>query len=284
MPPAIVSIIDNDSPGVMVIPSDGATEVVEGGASDTYQVVLTYPPTQDVMIQLEHVAGQLTAVDAAQPQNSFLTFTSSNWDVPQNVLVTAVDDGVTEGTQEAYISHIIDTNDPDYQDAFALQELVVVREGILDIETNGTVSGYALASYGGQDLDPAAFAIEEDGTALHLLGNTWKRAELSYEVTPDTVIEFDFLSGLEGEVQAIGFDTNDTLSVSDHFFQLFGTQPWWGNQDFHDYSTMQGLRHYSIPIGRYFTGSFTRLVLTNDDDAEISADSLFNNIRIYDRD
>ena len=112
-------------------------------------------------------------------------------------------------------------------------------------------------------------------------GNSWKQLNVPYDVTPDTVIEFDFQSNVEGEIQAIGFDTNGVLNTSDHFFQLFGAQAWWGNQDYHDYSVGQGLRHYVIPIGQYFTGSFSRLVLANDDDAGISADSLFSSIQIH---
>ncbi len=128
MPRVITNIIDDDYPGVMIIPSDGATEVVEGGSTDTYQVVLSYPNSQDVKIRMEHKQGQLTAVDAANPLNSFLTFTPDNWDVPQTVLVTATEDNVEEGLHEAYISHFIDTNDTDFTEAFSLQELVTIRE------------------------------------------------------------------------------------------------------------------------------------------------------------
>ncbi|MFW6114248.1 MAG: trypsin-like serine protease, partial [bacterium] len=128
VPRVIVNIIDNDYPGVMIIPSDGATEVVEGGGTDTYQIVLTYPCSEDVTIRMEHEQGQLTAVDAAHPENSFLTFTLDNWDTPQTVLVTAVDDEVEEGVHEAYISHFVDTRDTDYKEAYALQERVTIRE------------------------------------------------------------------------------------------------------------------------------------------------------------
>ncbi len=79
--------------------------------------------------------------------------------VPQTVLVTAVDDGVTEGTQEAYISHIIDTNDPDYQEAFALQELVVIREAATATVMDRRIF-YNNSRFDGND--PAA-AVADDG-------------------------------------------------------------------------------------------------------------------------
>jgi hypothetical protein len=128
MPRVTVNIIDNDYAGVMIIPTNGSTDVVEGGTTDTYGIVLTRQPSQDVTIRLDHAQGQVTATDAAHPERAYLTFTRLNWNVPQMVLVTAVADAVQERTHKTYISHILDTNDPDYEEAFAMQELVTIRE------------------------------------------------------------------------------------------------------------------------------------------------------------
>ena len=154
-------------------------------------------------------------------------------------------------------------------------------ERTLDVEVNGTTASYALNSYGGQDLTPASYATEDNGSTLRLSGNTWKRLNVAFTVTPNTVLEFDFQSVREGEIHAVGFDTNDLLSPTDHYFQLYGTQSWWGNQALNDYDPAQGLRHYVIPLGEYFTGSFTRLVFANDDDAAVLGESVFGNIRLY---
>ena len=157
----------------------------------------------------------------------------------------------------------------------------VIGERLLSMEVNSKNLWNELESYGGQDLTPTSFSIEESGSSLHLTGNTWKRANVALEVTPNTVIEFDFQSDQEGEIHAVGFDTNDSLSPADPFFQLYGTQVWWGNQAYHNYDPVQGPRHYTIPIGKYFTGSFTRLVFANDDDASVLGESVFSNIRFY---
>ncbi len=63
-------------------------------------------------------------------------------------------------------------------------------------------------------------------------------------------------------------------------FQLYGTQSW-GMQDYHDYDPVGGTQHYLIPVGQFFTGTMTRLVLATDDDASALGQSLFSNIRIY---
>ncbi len=127
MPRVVVNITDNDFPGVMLIPTDGATEVIEGGKTDSYQIVLTFPPTQPVTITMQNVQNQVTATALVGGGNS-LTFTPNNWNVPQSVLVTAVDDALVEGIHKAYISHSFTTNDIEFQQAFILQEIVKITD------------------------------------------------------------------------------------------------------------------------------------------------------------
>ncbi len=138
-------------------------------------------------------------------------------------------------------------------------------------------------SYGGPSQDiHADVAVEEDGTQLHISGNGWKRIDLPYNITKDTVLEFDFMSSAEGEVQGIGFDNDDGLSA-DTTFKLFGTQPW-GRGEFNDYESGDGWKHYRIPVGSYFTGEFDHLVFANDHDvANASSESLFRNLRVFDQ-
>ncbi len=130
---------------------------------------------------------------------------------------------------------------------------------------------------------PGGDTIEDDGAALRITGNHWKKIEFPYEVTPNTIVEFDFQSSAEGEIHAIGFETDNTLNDSDaaRFFELYGTQTW-GLQAFRDYaSSSPTVEHYVIPAGRWFQGTMSYLVLATDDDADASGESLFSNIRVY---
>lgn len=129
MPRVVVSVVDDDFAGVMIIPTDGSTEVAEGGPSDSYDVVLTRMPGEDVTIHLENVPGQVTAADASSPTgDTYLTFTPSNWNVPQTVLVRAVDDDMIEENHRGYITHRIATGDTEYQQAFVLQEIAWITD------------------------------------------------------------------------------------------------------------------------------------------------------------
>lgn len=127
MPRVVVNVVDNDFPAVMVLRTEGETAVTEGGQTDIYQLVLTYPTSQDVTISLEHLAGQVTAVSLATGTDS-VVFTPNNWNTPQSILVTAIDDDLVEGPHRAWITHRINTSDEGYQQAFALQEIVFITD------------------------------------------------------------------------------------------------------------------------------------------------------------
>jgi hypothetical protein len=79
--------------GITVTPSSGLI-TTEGGGTDTFTVVLDVPPTDDVTIDL---SSSDTNEGTVSP--STLTFTPANWDVPQLVTVTGVDDNSLDGNQ-----------------------------------------------------------------------------------------------------------------------------------------------------------------------------------------
>ena len=73
-------------PGITLTQSNANTAVTEGGATDSYTVVLDKAPTADVTITLGNTNGQ---VGTNVPS---LTFTIANWNLAQTVTVTAVND------------------------------------------------------------------------------------------------------------------------------------------------------------------------------------------------
>ena len=125
----------------------------------------------------------------------------------------------------------------------------------------------------------AVVTIEEGGTALHIVGNGWKKIYFPYTVTADTILEFDFQSTAEGEIHGIGFDTDNSAN-SDRVFKLHGTQGW-GIQTFNDYAG-ESPKHYMIPVGQYYTGEMLYLTFVNDHDVgSPTAESVFKNIKVY---
>jgi Ca2+-binding RTX toxin-like protein len=97
LPEVSVRIIDQNSPGITVIPTGTGTEVSEGAGSDTFWVVLNRPPTANVRLNLTANV-QISAVDNVTPANTFVEFTAANWFVPQRVRITATPDGTEQDT------------------------------------------------------------------------------------------------------------------------------------------------------------------------------------------
>ncbi|WP_420387526.1 Ig-like domain-containing protein [Roseivirga sp.] len=94
---------DDDVAGFTVTESDGSTTTAETGTTDDFTVVLDAEPSSDVVINV-------TSGDTGEATVSVssLTFTSANWNTPQTVTVTGVDDDIIDGTQTFNITMSID--------------------------------------------------------------------------------------------------------------------------------------------------------------------------------
>ncbi len=105
------------SMGRLIIQETGSsTEVYESGfpASDSYTVTLSGKvPDSNVVVSLS--CDEQIEIDKTQ-----LVFTPSNWDQPQTVTVTAVDDSSYEPTQSSTIIHTTSSSDSEF-DGFVVQ-------------------------------------------------------------------------------------------------------------------------------------------------------------------
>lgn len=143
-----------------------------------------------------------------------------------------------------------------------------------------------IRSYDNQD---KGGSVTTSGSTIEMEGNTWKRIDYPYTVTPDTVLVFEFRSDIEGEAHAIGFDDDNTLGGSgNQLFQLYGIQGdqsgWQPIRTYETYSDGDGWTTYTIPVGQYYTGDMTVLVLGNDDDRNnppVTVESEFRNVQVY---
>jgi len=103
-----VKIADNDAPGVLIIESDGFTDVIEASLGipvsfthDTYTVALTKPPTDNVTIEIVAENTITHPTKPAIPQVflpvTTLIFTPEDWNIPQTVDVYGRADNVVDG-------------------------------------------------------------------------------------------------------------------------------------------------------------------------------------------
>ena len=142
-------------------------------------------------------------------------------------------------------------------------------------------NNYDIISYGGpQDL--GSHQIQDQGKVLAIGFNAWKAIEFRYQVTPRTILQFDFASTKEGEIHGIGLDNNKTISSS-KTFKVHGTQNW-GHRDFDDYPNNGDWKTYRIPVGKYNTGQFDYLFFVADDDSQSGdGNSYFTNVKVYEQ-
>ncbi len=138
----------------------------------------------------------------------------------------------------------------------------------------------AVVSYDTGGNDAGTATIQDEGMTVYITGNGWKAIPINYTVTPYTVMEFDFKSTVQGEIHEIAFDTDLTFAPSNRFV-IYGDQGYAGDYTNQIYSGSGNFEHFVLPLGANFTGSFTYLVLTADDDADAVGDSYFSNIQIY---
>ena len=140
-------------------------------------------------------------------------------------------------------------------------------------------NNYTIESYGGWQ-DQGSSSVQDSGATLYIRNNAWKSIDYDVTVSADTVLEFEFYSSKQGEIHGIGLDTDSELSAS-RTFQVYGTQGW-GIDNYENYSSSDGWKSYSIPIGQFYTGDYDRIVFVADHDSNPrNGRSKFRNVRIY---
>ncbi|MCY3691443.1 MAG: hypothetical protein OXI54_07205 [Chloroflexota bacterium] len=111
---------DNDD-GVNLDISDGlqVTEASGSGNTDTYTVVLGTAPAGDVTVTAtsgEPERAQVSADDGQPGVSAAVTFTPEDWNQPQTITVTGVDDNVDQGDGQVSISHQATSTDAHFSE------------------------------------------------------------------------------------------------------------------------------------------------------------------------
>ncbi|WP_423920765.1 hypothetical protein [Candidatus Poriferisodalis sp.] len=155
-----VTIEDDDEAGLIIEPTDlaigeGVAAVPDGNnylvpAGYTYTVKLATEPDADVDVEITGHAS--TSAVLTGVNNDTLTFTSSNWDMAQTVVVTADEDDDDDET--VTLSHeASSTGDNDY-DGLAGSDVTVT---ITDNDGAGLIF----------DIDPLELTVDEEGSASY---------------------------------------------------------------------------------------------------------------------
>lgn len=157
-------------PGVSVTPQAGLVTSESGGTA-SFQVILSAPPTANVTVPLS--SSDVTEGSVAPAS---LVFTPSNWNVPQTVVVTGVNDVIYDGS----IAYTIVTGaaasaDANYQGWNAADVAVTNTDNdpppvqlYFSLESAATLSAIAVANEDIVAFSGSAFSLLFDGSDVGL--------------------------------------------------------------------------------------------------------------------
>lgn len=133
-----VTNLDNDAAGVTVQPTSGETS--ETGTTATFQIVLDSQPASAVSIALSSSDTGEGVID-----RDSVTFLPGNWNVPQVITVTGVDDNVADGHQVfAIVTEAAVSSDPEYSGRVVADVTITNRDddtaGVIVRPTTGQTS------------------------------------------------------------------------------------------------------------------------------------------------
>ena len=134
-----VTVEEDTTPGLRITPRE--LTVVEG-ATATYTVELNAAPQGDVTVAIS------SGSPAASVSHTSLTFTTTNWDSPQQVTVTGADDEVVTGDRKATINHSSDGGAHNYSYTATADVTVMEDDATLALSSQAvTVSETGTGAY-----------------------------------------------------------------------------------------------------------------------------------------
>ncbi|MUP37247.1 MBG domain-containing protein, partial [Labilibaculum euxinus] len=155
-----ITLTDDDTAGFTV--SKIALTIDENAGTGSFTVVLNSEPTSDVVFDVTS-----DKTDEATIDKSTLTFTSANWDTPQTVTVTGVDDDIDRDDTATITVAVKDASSDDTFDALTDQTVGIT---LTDDDVAPTVSTSAVSSItsgsvtmGGDMSDKGSADVTETG-------------------------------------------------------------------------------------------------------------------------
>lgn len=244
---ALLFNVENDVAGLVYGTVSGAA--TEGGGAITVPVSLTARPTADVTVTF--VSGD----EGEGTVTTTLTFTPETWDVPQDLVITGVDDVDVDGAQTLSIQPSFGSTDLVWDDApidayetvnqdnddlppLVTPKLVVTSVGTLETEESGTVATFTVA-------------LSEAVTSPVALAVTSTDPTEAIVATP--LLVFTAADGTNGKVVTI-IGADDALVDGDQPFAIDVTASW-GVDGLEEPVSLSGLNHDDDVVGLWVSNS-----------------------------
>lgn len=172
-----LSNTDNDVADIRVTPTSGLV-TTEAGGTASFDVVLTSEPSADVSVPLSSNNVQEGTIAVTS-----LIFTAGDWNTPQNVIITGVDDAVQDGNVGySIVTGAATSTDSDYSNVNA-DDVSVTNN---DNDTAGVT------------VNPTAITTDEDGGTANF------SVVLNTQPTADVTISLNVDDGTEAQLSTDG--------------------------------------------------------------------------------
>lgn len=142
---------DDDTKGVNVSPNTGTT-VSENGGSQIYAISLKSKPQTGTTVTIANITTSNTSLVTIAP--SSLTFDSTNWNVPQNLTATTINNAIDEDTRS--ISILFGNIDTSSGSRDTTYDSIVLPSSIILSVTDDDTAGYTVTPLSGLTVDENA--------------------------------------------------------------------------------------------------------------------------------
>lgn len=191
-----VTNTDDDTAGVTVTPA-GSMETTEAAGTATFEIVLDSEPTADVTIGISSDDTTEGTVSTAS-----VTFTAADWDDPQTITLTGVDDAIDDGDVAYNAVIAAATSDDANYDGLDADDVVATN---LDDEAAPEV-GFAAATGSGNEVLPGLIEVVLDH------GST-QTVTVAYTVVGGTASGADRLA-TSGVLTFNPLDVSETINLA----------------------------------------------------------------------
>jgi large repetitive protein len=218
-----------NTPGITITQTGSSNSIAESGTTDSYAVVLNTPPTDTVNVSISYPASDV-ALSGDTDGTFNTTFTNVNWNTPQTITITAVNDSLVEGNHPATLTHTFTSNDSNYNAITArVDGTTDTNNLIVNITDNEdatvSVTGTSLVSEAIGTTNAVATLTTTSGStleeavtvALNLISNTAIYNSTSgdmYFAGPSNTVNVTFPAGAgNGATQNAGIIINNDQTV-----------------------------------------------------------------------
>ncbi len=191
-----VTVTDDDTAGITFNPT--ALTLAESGGTAAYTVVLDSPPADNVIIEARAAMPGVTLHRSGDSPagTAVLEFIAGNWNQPQTVIITGVDDDTTD-TRTVLIRHFVTNGAAGYATGQRVDDVIEVT--VLDVPPAISIAG-------------GSPATEGDMIEYRLTANKPPVTDLTIDLTVMDVPGSDFIAA-EGD-QTVTFPAGTTATAT----------------------------------------------------------------------